>query len=93
MAIVSTWIPVRVVGKTLTNADGTVRSLNPSSLSPPYGPYYWTAMPAGTAGAYETCFLGGGVAVYNPTGHQPVVFAFQASEPSGAAALRPDPSL
>ncbi len=79
-----TWVSVKVVGKTLTNPDGTVRTLNPSSLMPPYGTYIWTASPPGQDGQYETCAISGGTVTYNPTGHQPVVFGFQPVDPSNA---------
>ena len=76
------WHNVKAVGQTLTNPDGTVRSLNPSSLTPPYGPYYFTAMPAGTDGQYERCTIEGNTVGYNPTGKEPVVFGYRATDPT-----------
>lgn len=88
-----TWVLVRVVGKTLAEPDGEVRSLNPSSNDPPYGPYQWGLRPYGTAGPYELCECANGIAVYNPTGKEPVVFGFQAVVPNtpGLSAVTVDP--
>jgi hypothetical protein len=87
------WILVKVVGNTLENENGTVRSLNPSHNEPPYGPYNWQERPAGTAGGYERCAINGGVVVYNPSGHEPVPFAFLQSVPhsEGMSAIMEKP--
>ena len=69
-------------GMVLANPDGTIRSLNPASNDPPYGPYHWESRPAGADGGYERCTLGGGRATYNPSGHEPVVFGFTESVPN-----------
>ena len=91
----TTWHQVKVTGKTLANVDGTILSLNPSVPQPwadggHYGPYYFTAMPAGTDGPYEQCAINGSNVVYNPTGKEPVVFGFQQNLPTyfaGSAGL------
>ena len=92
-----TWLPVQQAGKTLARADGTVLSLNPSIGAPwtdggHYGPYYFTFRPAGTDGQYEQVVINGNNAVYNPTGHEPVVFGFQAGVPNTSlAAITTEP--
>lgn len=88
-----TWILVRQVGVTLENLDGSVRSLNPASLSAPYGPYHWEIRQHGANGGYEQCAVNGGTIVYNPTGHEAVVFGFMASVPhsDGLSAITETP--
>lgn len=87
------WKPVKVVGKTLANPDGTVRTLNPSSLSEPYGPYVWSKSPTGTAGQYEVCAIDGSMVGFNPTGHEQVVFGFKTTDPVmvGFSSITVDP--
>ena len=79
------WADVTVqttaTGTVLVNGDGTVRSLNPSSATPPYGPYHWESRPAGTDGGYERCAINGATVAYNPVG-ETVAFAFQATIPN-----------
>lgn len=86
------WNLCKYVGGVLVNPNGTVRSLNPSSLSVPYGPYSWTEAPAGTDGPYEKCSVNGTVVVYNPTGKEAVVFGFVSSVPNcDSGAISPTP--
>lgn len=85
------WILCRKVGTTLADQDGNVFSLNPSSLQPPYGPYYFTKMPAGTNGDYEQCAVNGSSVVFNPTKHEAVVYGFQLSVPGGFSAISQEP--
>ncbi len=59
---------------TLANLDGTVRSCQPDGT--------WQARPAGTAGPFELRVIDGNVAVYNPTGTQPICFAYVAAVPN-----------
>lgn len=78
------WALCSRVGKTLVNPDGTVRSLNPSSLTRPYSPYTWGSRPPGTEQEYERCEVQGGMVVYNPTQREAVVFGFVATVPNCA---------
>ena len=78
------WTLVRVVGETLENLDGTVRSLNPAHNDPvdgSYGPYHWETRTPGTAGGYERIGINGNVVVYNPTGREAVAFPFLPTVP------------
>jgi len=89
-----TWTLVKVVttgaGTVLTNPDGTVRSLNPTT--PTGGPYHWETRPAGTDGPYELCTPGNGSVCYNPVG-EPVVYLFKDKVPNagGFSALKLEP--
>jgi len=91
-----TWSLVKVVkyaaGTVLMNPNGTIRSLNPASNTPPYGPYTWQERPANTDGAYELCAVNGTTVAYNPLG-EPVVFGFQPTVPNagGFSALSEEP--
>lgn len=87
------WFLVKVVGKTATNHDGEVWSLNPSSNDPPYGPYQWGLRPAGTTGPYELHEVATGTVTYNPTGKEAIVFGFQAKVPNapGMSAMTLEP--
>lgn len=87
------WVLVKVVGSMLANPDGTVRSLNPASNDPPYGPYHWETRPAGANGGYEVCAINGSMAVYNPSGKDPQVYGFCQTDPRnpGFSCLTVDP--
>lgn len=91
------WVLVKQIsgagGITLANPDGTVRGLNPSSLSEPYGPYHWAGAPPGTDGSYERCVPGGGSVAYNPTGKEVIVFGFKETVPNapGFSAMTEEP--
>lgn len=86
-----TWKNGRVVKSgdltTIENLDGTVMSLNPPS------PYSFTAMPQGTAGQYEVVAIDGGAISWNPTGKEPVVYGFKATDPNnpGCCAITTEP--
>jgi len=92
-----TWTLGEVVtstaGTVIGNPDGTVRSLNPTHGSPPYGPYSFSSMPAGTAGPYELVIVSAGTVVYNPTGNEPIVFGFAPEVPNrpGLCAVTTEP--
>jgi len=91
-----TWTLVKVVttgaGTVLANPNGTVRSLNPTSATPPYGPYVWQERPANTDGPYELCTPGGGTVAYNPVG-EVVVYGFKDKAPNagGFSAMTVEP--
>ena len=87
------WVLVKIVGNTLANPDGRVRSLNPASDDPPYGPYHWEDRPAGTAGGYEQVGINGGTVNYNPSGKEVLVFGFQekVAHSDGMSAMTEDP--
>lgn len=78
-----TWIQVKANGTTLVDEAGQVLSCNPSRLTPPYGPYYFTFHdPSMPIGPYEAVVVSNGRAVYNPTGHQPVVYGYVEDSPN-----------
>ena len=83
------FILVRVTttaGKTtLTNTNGTVRSLNPNGPAPTT--YNWQDRPVGSNGVFEECSINGGIVAYNPLGVEPVLFRFVQDIPGGFSAL------
>jgi hypothetical protein len=95
--MIPTWIPVRrnetSRGTTLSNPDGTVRSLNPSHPQAPYGPYYWDTRPAGANGGYELCSVEGGKVAYSPVKAEIFVYGFHETHPTmpGFSAMTLEP--
>ena len=90
------WTYVRVVGNTLANLDGRVRSLNPSHNEPvdgTYGPYHWEDRDPGASGGYEQTAVNGLTVAYNPTGKEEVIFWFFENIPhtDGLSLLSTDP--
>lgn len=70
-----------VVGSTLANPDGTVRSLNPDGPSTPTT-YHWETRPKGTASTYEFCTVNGNIVTFNPLSTEAVSFLFVPSVPN-----------
>lgn len=87
------WNLAMQTGSTLTDTDGNVYSLNPSSNNPPYGPYHFSKRPAGTNGVYEQAAISGNCVTYNPTGQQAVVYGWQPVAPNtnGFGAISQEP--
>lgn len=88
------WVLVKIVGNTLTNLNGTVRSLWPGHEAPPYGPYHWEEKPAGSpAGGFEQMAVNGGTVAYNPTGQEVLLFPFIQNVPhsDGLSAIMENP--
>ena len=91
------WIPVKLVsvpgGTVLANPNGRIRSLNPSTNTPPYGPYVWQERDPGTAGGYERCSINGSTVVYSPVAADIFVYGFQETHPTmtGFSAMTEEP--